>query len=91
MEDTHAQENAELLAPYIVERNELAHECLAAMLENRHEEAGRLLASYQMACLAVETSMQICQWFDAANGSWPEEIVVDQAKEQAPREAENTE
>jgi hypothetical protein len=81
MEDTHAQENAELLAPYIVERNELAHECLTAMLSNRHEDAGRLLASYQMACLAVETSMQICQWFDAADPSWPEQIVVDQEQE----------
>ena len=64
MEETHAQENERLLAPYIADRNQLAHECLEAMLENHHAEAGRLLAEYQLACFAVDSAATICQWFD---------------------------
>jgi hypothetical protein len=72
MEDTHAQENERLLAPYIARRNQLAHECLTAMRNNHHEDAGRLLASYQVACLAVDSASTICQWFDDADPIEPD-------------------
>jgi len=91
MEDTHAQENAELLAPYIVIRNELAHDTLNAMLNNHHEDAGRLLADYQVACLAVESAMTVCQWFD--DGTASEHIIIenDQASAGTARSGETDE
>lgn len=78
MTESHAEENDRLLAPYIAERNELAHRTLEAMLQNRHTLAGQLLADYQLACLAVDSAATICQWFDDAQGSWPDQIRVDQ-------------
>lgn len=78
MTESHAEENDRLLAPYVAHRNELAHLTLDAMLANHHTEAGQLLADYQMACMAVEGAAQICEWFDDAQGSWPEQIEVHQ-------------
>ena len=72
MEDTHAQENDQLLAPYIAHRNQLAHETLSNMLNGNHTAAGQLLAEYQMACLAVSGAEQICQWFDDADPIEPD-------------------
>lgn len=67
MEETHAQENARLLAPYETERNRIAHECLTAMLDNRHTDAGQLLQEYQLHCLHVESARRLVQWFDDAD------------------------
>lgn len=67
MEETHAEENARLLAPYIVRRNELAHEVLSKLLDGQYLHTSDLLAEYQVACMAVEAAGDICRWFD--NGS----------------------
>jgi len=91
MEETHAQETERLIFEKERLRDSLAHATLAAMLDGRHREASELLGQYQLACIAVDAAVTICAWFDDANGSWPEEVIVHQAKEQAPREAENTE
>lgn len=72
MTESHAEENQRLLAPYIADRNQLAHETLDAMLNNHHEDAGRLLAEYQAACLAVNSAGLICQWFDDADPIEPD-------------------
>lgn len=72
MDTPHAQENSQLLAPYIAERNELAHRTLTAMLAGRHTEAGQLLASYQLAAMAVDAGEQICHWFDDADPIEPD-------------------
>lgn len=64
MDETPDEETARLLAPYIVARNEAAHECLSALLDGRHAEAIDLLATYQVTAMAVDGAMTVCGWFD---------------------------
>jgi hypothetical protein len=90
MEETHAQENERLLAPYVDVRNQLAHECLTVMLNNHHEAAGRLLADYQLACLAVDSATTLCQWFDDGVASEHIEIHVDQGTDDAASDGRET-
>jgi len=64
MSETPEQETARLLKPYEQARNDAAHQCLAALLDGRHEEAAQLLQEYQVAVMAYEGAVQICQAFD---------------------------
>lgn len=69
MDETPEEETARLLAPYIAARNAAAHECLDALLDGRHEDAGHLLADYQLTVLAAEAAYQVCAWFDGSGQS----------------------
>jgi len=42
------------------------------MLNNHHEEAGRLLADYQVACVAVDSGRLIIEAFDDADAIEPD-------------------
>jgi hypothetical protein len=75
MSGDQENENAELLAPYLVARNDAAHQCLQAMLDGRHEDAGRLLQEYQLAALAVESMYQLLQAWDDGNITFDGSIV----------------
>jgi hypothetical protein len=77
MTEDQDQENAELLAPYIVARNEAAHNALAALLDGNHVVASQLVSEYQLCCLAVESAMQVCHWFDS--GTADQHIIIENA------------
>jgi hypothetical protein len=74
MKETPEEETARLMARYIEARNAAAHECLAALLDGRHEGASELLRDYQMLAMACESAYQICSWFD--NGTAAEHIDI---------------
>lgn len=90
MEETHAEENARLLAPYIVRRNELAHEVLSKLLDGQYLASTDLLAEYHLSCIAVDSAMTICQWFDDGVASDHIEIVDDQGPAGAPSSGKET-
>jgi hypothetical protein len=69
MEETPDEETARLLAPYIAERDAAAHRCLRALLDGQHAESQALLTDYQILCLAAESAMAICGWFDAGTAA----------------------
>lgn len=75
MEETPDQETARLLAPYIARRNELAHECLSALLSGIHEGSQALLQEYQMAEFNLRAAEDLCGWFDA--GTAAQHIVIE--------------
>lgn len=75
MEETQDEENARLLAPYVALRNELAHEVLELLLSGRHEESAIRLQDYQVACLGLDSAMQICGWFDSGTAAEHIEVV----------------
>lgn len=68
MESRTPQGNDPAVQPYIDSRNELAHETLSAMLDGRHEDAGRLLSRYQIASFHVRTLEDISAAWERDSG-----------------------
>jgi hypothetical protein len=46
-------------------------------LDGNHVVASQLVSEYQLCCLAVESAMQICHWFDS--GTADQHIIIENA------------